>query len=59
MLLALAFSFIYAYSMIDPHVYQGGLGVDDSVPHLCDASLVPAAEGGVELSFPRGAIPSA
>ena len=42
-----SFSFIDTDSVVGPDVDAFGDRVDDSVPHLCDVSVVPWAEGGV------------
>ena len=56
--LAASFAFIDTDSVVGPDVDAFGDRVDDSVPHLCDASAVPWAEGGVQGAFAGSAISS-
>ena len=43
--LAVALMFIDMYMPLAPNVNVGGVGINDSVPSLGDASMVPLSKG--------------
>jgi hypothetical protein len=43
---------IHTYMSIDPHVYEAGVvGVHNFIPHLVDASFVPASHGSFQYTL--------
>ena len=54
--LAASLSFIYADFLVAPNVNEFGDGVNDSVPYLRNASIIPWTKGVVKMQVAVSAV---